>query len=143
MEVVKHVPALPATVQELIARKRMVKPTLNDHVDSIHLKLWPDPDYQALLDAVSNEDAVEGSLAADNVLAAERIRKQAQVDGDDYVANKKLAAIIIALNVVLRRYTISRNERRNSIAGVIVPGGDNVDKPAGLFDGDTVIDPFD
>ena len=49
---------LPQTVEELLAqRKPMVGRTLNDYVEDIHVKLWPNPTYQKLLDAVYDEDA--------------------------------------------------------------------------------------
>ena len=41
---------LPQTVEELLAqRKPMVGRTLNDYVEDIHVKLWPNPTYQKLL----------------------------------------------------------------------------------------------
>jgi hypothetical protein len=76
---------------------------------------------------VYDEQAVEGSLAADNVMAATMIREYAKkVDEDHALANEKLATISKALGVVLRRYEISRKERRNMIHGETVPG-DNGD----------------
>ena len=113
---------LPITREDLAARKTMVsQPTLNDHVDTIHMALWDDEGYRELLDAVSDEDAVEGSLAIDNAKAAERIRDYAKDHDIPYVAKKKLATIVRALNVVLRRYHIGRKERAMTIGGEVMP----------------------
>src|SRR6185312_5657337 len=114
-------PALPATTSDLLGQRKFeMKRTLNDHVETIHLKLYENEDYQRLL------DAVEGSLAADNLLAAKMIRDFAIADGfDPYVADKKLATIAKALGVVLRRYGVSRKERSRMIDGETVePNGE-------------------
>ena len=121
-QVIKPAFPLPTTKEELVSRKTMLaQPTLNDHVDNIHLQLWAEDDYRSLLDAVSDEDAVEGSCAIDNYKAAERIREYGRRHDNTYVAKKKLATIVKALNVVLRRYHISRKERAQMIGGEIVP----------------------
>ena len=114
--------ALPANTSDLIAqRKTELRRTLNDHVEALHLQLYDDVKYQRLLDAVYDEDAVEGSLAADNLLAAQMIRDRAtEGDRDKYVAEKKLATLSKALGVVLRRYGVSRKERARTIAGETV-----------------------
>jgi len=124
--VVKQIIPLPATVEEMVAKRTMPdKRTLNDYVDDIHKALWAEPNevYQKLLDAVYDEDAVEGSLAIDNAKAAEIIRDWAiQSDRVPYVASKKLATIVKALNVVLRRYKMTRRERASTIDGKVVNG---------------------
>jgi hypothetical protein len=115
---------LPVTVQDLEAmRKVFHQPTLNDRVDTIHIQLWANDGYRRLLDAVSDEDAVEGSLSADNVFAAVMIRDHAKTIGDSYVAGKKAATIARALSVVLRRYGIGRRERAREVAGQIIDAG--------------------
>lgn len=116
-------PALPTTTSEMIAqRKHEMRRTLNDHVEALHLQLYDDAKYQRLLDAVYDEDAVEGSLSADNLLAAQMIRERAAGENgrDAYVAEKKLATISKALGVVLRRYGMSRKERARMIDGETV-----------------------
>lgn len=120
-------PALPATTTDLLAqRKQDPHRTLNDHVEAIHVQLYENAEYQRFLDAVYDEDAVEGSLAADNLQAAQMIRNKAREAGHDpYVAEKKLATISKALGVVLRRYGMSRKERARMIHGETVePNGD-------------------
>ncbi len=110
---------LPQTVEELLAqRKPMVGRTLNDYVEDIHVKLWPNANYQKLLDAVYDEDAVEGSLTADNLEAAGMIREFAAGEGQvPQVAGRKKATIVKALNVVMRRYHMSRGERAVTLGG--------------------------
>jgi hypothetical protein len=119
---IKKVP-LPATVEDMLARKSPTLQNLNDHVDSIHVALFAANErYQKLLDAVHDEEAEEGSLSADNLLAAMMIREYAQKNDNPYVARKKLATIVKSLNVVLRRYHMSRKERAQSIHGEPVSG---------------------
>lgn len=116
-------PALPDKIEEW---KRFLKAerTLNDLVEDVHRMLVNDeddgPSYRALLRAVYDEQAVEGSLAADNTFAAIMIREKAKtIDGNE-LANEKAATISKALGVVMRRYHSSRNERRNTLEGEIV-----------------------
>ena len=112
---------LPITKEELEAHLKVFhEPTLNDVVHSYHVAMWEDPQYHRYLDAVYDEDAVEGSLALDNGEAARMIRERAIAADDKRLATKKLATISKALNVVLRRYGISRKERAREVAGQIV-----------------------
>src|SRR5215467_3692621 len=70
------VPALPVDVAGLMAQRRSpIATTLNDHVETIHLALWPRDEYRASLDAVHDSEAVEGSISADNFVAALLIRE--------------------------------------------------------------------
>jgi hypothetical protein len=95
--------------------------TLNDLVEDIHRELVGDEKYREYLRAVYDAHAVEGSLAADNVLAAMMIRDKAKARSITEVANEKLAIINMSLGVVLRRYHASRKQRRNMVAGEEVP----------------------
>jgi hypothetical protein len=105
--------ALPETVEDLMSNLKSKKnQTLNDQVQSLHLILWPKSEYKAYLDAVWKENAVEGDLFVDDIMACEMIRTQAVKSGNAYVANQPLAAIRKALLVVMRRFQISRRERR-------------------------------
>ena len=115
---------LPATLEEMLARRPLAaNRTLNDYVDDVHKALWAAPDelqtYRNLLDAVYDEDAVEGSLAIDNSKAAEMIREYARDPAHPipYLKHKKLATIVKSLNVVLRRYKMSRKERASQVGG--------------------------
>lgn len=87
--------------------------TLNDHVEDIHLSLVESGNYRGFLKAIYDEQAVEGSLGADNIMAAQMIREKAREIANDVVSKEKLATISKALGVVLRRYGLSRNERRD------------------------------
>lgn len=99
-------------------RKIKEKRTINDMVEDAHLALFAsDPEYPPLLDAVYDEQAVEGSLSADNIVAAQKIREWGH---DTSLVKEKLATISKALNVVLRRYEFSRKERRNTVHGQVV-----------------------
>jgi hypothetical protein len=120
----KPVPqALPPSVADLIdQRKGDLRRTLNDHVEELHLILYEDEKYKALLYAVWDEQAVEGSLAADNIMAAGMIRELAEQRKRPEVRSQKLATIAKCLGVVLRRYQVSRKERRNMLHGEVVPG---------------------
>jgi hypothetical protein len=113
---------IPRSVEDWI-RKTEFHRTLNDQVEDIHLRLVDDEEYLAYLDAVYDEQAVEGSLAADNVMAAKKIREAAlaMTPPNTKLAKEKLATISKALGVVLRRYHQSRTERRVTVGGEAVP----------------------
>jgi hypothetical protein len=113
------------TAAHLAHRKLKSKRTLNDLVEDVHLTLVEDPSYVAFLNAVFDEQAIEGSLAADNLEAAHMIRERAKKIGSD-LAREKKATIAKSLGIVMRRYEWSRKERRNMVAGEIVgENGDN------------------
>lgn len=124
-------PALPERIEEW---QRFLKQerTLNDLVEDMHRILVSDeedgPAYRALLRAVYDEQAVEGSLSADNTFAADMIRKKARLlDPAHELAEQKAATISKALNIVMRRYHSSRKERRYMLEGEIVPQEGNGD----------------
>jgi len=114
---------LPATVADLMAhRNKVAPPNLNDNVERLYLELYPNIDFQRLLDAVYSEDAKEGSLYADDLLAAKMLREHAEGSGNDlYVAGKKLATIVRALHTVLARYDLTRKARAQKVGSVSVP----------------------
>ena len=117
---------LPVSVQDLEAmRKVFHQPTLNDRIDALHVQLWQNEKYRQYLDAVYDEDAVEGSCATDNTFAAMMLREHAKTIGDTYVSGKKVHTIVKALGVVLRRLQISRAERAREVAGQIVDMSNN------------------
>lgn len=126
MNEMSKVAALPVTQQDLRAlRKTMRERTLNDHIDDIHDALWPDPAYRRALEAVYDEDAIEGSLAADNFVAAGMIRAYAVKEDNRHVKDKKLATIVKSLNIVLRRYGIGRRERALTIGDQLIQNTTN------------------
>jgi hypothetical protein len=122
----RNAPELPANIDDW-ERQIKAERTLNDLVEDLHRMLVnEDPKYREYLRATYDAHAVEGSLAADNVLAAMIIRDKAKQLNSAEVAGEKLAIINLALGVVLRRYHKSRKQRRNMVAGEIVqPENDN------------------
>ena len=122
---------LPSTRDEMRAMRDMkAEISLNDHVDKYYDILWESERFRDLLEAVWDEDAVEGSCGTDQTLAAMMIRDAASDAKDSYVAKKKIATIAKSLNVVMRRYHFGRKERRTTVRGETVrtdPGrnGDN------------------
>lgn len=117
-ELIEQKSNLPLTAEEL-QRVSLRSRTINDHVEDVFLRLYDDDlEFKAFLEAVGNEDSVEGSLRADDYVAAQMIREAAS-DGSP-IKTKNLEAIRKALNVVLRRYQISRRERRNRLGGETV-----------------------
>jgi hypothetical protein len=110
---------LPAASADLI-RKSMRARTLNDYVEDVFLRLFDtDESFRELLDGVSNADSVEGTVRADDYQAARVIRDAAQ-EGSP-IKGKNLEAIRKALNVVMRRYGISRGERKHLLTGTENP----------------------
>lgn len=124
---IQEAPPLPAKIEEW-ERSLKGERTLNDQVEDIHRLLVNESGrYRDLLRAVYDQHAVEGSLSADNVLAALLIREKAKTIGYQEIEKEKLAIINMALGVVLRRYKATRKQRRNMLDGKIVPDGDNED----------------
>lgn len=116
---------LPRTTEGLLALRKTVKArTLNDYVEECHIAIWEDPDYLLAIEAVYDEDAIEGSLSADDYIAAGLIRKYAKDKNIVFVRDKKLATILKALKNVWKRYGITRKERKNTIGGEAVPPGE-------------------
>jgi hypothetical protein len=81
----------------------MSKRSFNDEVERVHREL-----FASSLPLTP----VEGSIMADEIMAASMIRDRARVMGIDEVGNADLATINLALRVVLRRYKASRKQRR-------------------------------
>jgi hypothetical protein len=116
-------PPLPEKIEDWV-RVLKEERSLNDLVEDIHrILVNEDSNYRGYLRAVRDAQAKEGSLSADNIMAAQLIRQKAVVMGTE-VANEKLATIVMSLGVVLRRYNVSRKQRRNLLGGTVVPDGD-------------------
>jgi len=140
----REAPPLPADIQDW-QRAIMRERTLNDLVEDVHRSLVNDATpsgiappsgignlsrgerYLMLLRATYDAHAVEGSLSADNTLAAMMIREKAKAMEVVDVASEKLAVINSALGVVLRRYKSSRKQRRNMVQGEEVPNDNGND----------------
>lgn len=111
---------LPATTEDLIAAfKLKAGLNLNDVVQDAIEQLY-DKGLQPFLAATHDSQAVEGSLSADNVMAAEMLRTWARKNGKTLLANEKLGVIVLAMGVVCRRFGIDRKTRRNTVAGSVV-----------------------
>lgn len=116
-------PPLPEKIDNWV-RTLKEERSLNDLVEDVHRVLVDESDdYRRYLWAVHDTQAKEGSLSADNIMAAQLIRQKA-TDQKTEVADEKLATIVMALGVVLRRYNVSRKQRRNLLGGTVVPNGD-------------------
>lgn len=120
----KHV---PATTEDMLKGKvTKTTMTLNDYVEQAYIALYSNEEFQKSIDAVWDEDAVEGSLAADNFIASGMIRDWAKTDNNSpYLEGRKLATIAKSLNVVLRRYGLSRKQRRTMLHGEEDAGNGN------------------
>lgn len=123
--IIQEAPPLPENIDDWV-RHIKAERTLNDLVEDIHrILVNEDEEYRKYLRAVYDQHAVEGSLSADNIMACMKIRKKAEDVGSAEVAAEKLGVINLALGVVLRRYKVSRKQRRNMLEGQIVPQDDN------------------
>jgi hypothetical protein len=118
---------LPAKREELM-RKIKQQRTLNDLVEEIFVQIYTDTDFQRLIAATIDAQALEGSLACDNTLAALKLREKAQELHYDEVVQEKLESIKQSLGVVLRRYGLSRKERKNKIGDVVVDTNGSTDE---------------
>ena len=107
-----------------IRRMKAALRPLNESVAEIHYGLCDNQDYLRFFEAVYDEQAVEGSLAADNLSAARMLRERAKDLNIEAVAHSKLATLSKCLGVILRRDRMSRKDSRNTLDGVVVPGGD-------------------
>lgn len=117
---------LPDVDRDMLAamRKLKAKRPLNDLVEDVFASLIEDKSFTRYLHAVWDSEAVEGSLAADNFYAAQRVREKAKALNSE-VATYNLATIAHALVVVTRRYGFSRKERRYTVGGKFVRPDDN------------------
>lgn len=122
---VKFRSPLPAKIDEW-TRYIKLERTLNDYVEDVHRALWDESEeYREFLLAVDDSESVEGSLGADNTMAAQMLRNKADEMNNKEVSKRKLATIIKALNVVMRRYRADRKRRKNTVGGEYVPPESN------------------
>jgi hypothetical protein len=109
----KVAPPLPATRTDLLAQYKLKRRrSINDLVEEIVVKLWDkNENFMKYVDAIYNEQAVEGSLDEDDTMAALIIRDVAEKDKHVEVAKQNLRTIKLAMRVCLRRFGVSRPER--------------------------------
>ncbi len=115
-------PALPADINDW-TRHLKKKRTLPDLVEDVHRALVEDDRYRALLRAGWNNQAVEGSISADDIMAALMIREKAKTMEGSEVAQANLATIRYALCIVRNRYHASRRHQRAAVNGAATNGG--------------------
>lgn len=112
---------LPATTAEFLERRKsQINRSLNDLVEELHLQLFENEKYRGFLEATYNEDALEGSLHADDHEAARILRLHAREVNCVQVKDKKIATIAKVLNKVLAKYDSTRRQRRNTVGGEVV-----------------------
>lgn len=106
-------PPLPATRSDLLAGYKLKRRrNINDLVEEIIVKLWDnDENFMKYVNAIYDEEAIEGSLAEDDTMAALIIRDVAKKEKQMEVADKNLHTIKLAMKVGLRRFGVSRPER--------------------------------
>lgn len=114
-EVVQFRSAVPSRFDDL-QRKSKRALTINDLVESELPKVWGDPIFQKLISAIFKEESVEGSLHADDLMAARMLRES--TDKGSELRTKNLEAIRKALRVVLRRYEQSREDRLRQVRSI-------------------------
>jgi len=94
----KVAPPLPATRTDLLAGYKLKRRrSINDLVEEIVVKLWDnDEQFMKYVDAIYNEQAVEGSLDDDDTMAAIIIRDTAKRDKHMEVAAQNIRTISTA-----------------------------------------------
>jgi hypothetical protein len=112
----------------LMSRDAKSTGSLNDHAEVVFLELYSEEKFKRLLQAVWPEESVNGTLDLDDVEAATMIQERAASSISETIrrrvgeADRK--AIVHALRVVMRRYGISRAQRRHTLAnkgGRLIP----------------------
>lgn len=90
--------------------------TFLNQVDAVLTKLWETQDFRQYLDKLTNKTAIEGKFEADRTLAALRIRNEAGKLNLTDVATAKLNLIMRAIETLLRRDGLGRDQRLTLLA---------------------------
>lgn len=128
--VVRKVPDLPASLSELTPKVRRL-PNINDQVHSVFDRLFEEKtergaEFHRCLNATNDAGAVHGSMIADDFGASIKILEAAEQWGSyDLIDAANWAEVRLALRVVMRRWGIAREQRRNLLGDEIVPNGDD------------------
>jgi hypothetical protein len=96
-------------------------------MDRVVRALWENPDFRKWLNACWDSEALEGAKVADDFRAADMIQAYCQrkeFPELHYIGRKNLWTIRSSMNVVLRRFGMSRKQRAQTVAGEIVPNDD-------------------
>lgn len=111
MTALKIVP-LPSTAKEIAElRKPLLAKTLAEAV-APHVEALLQSDYARFLSAVTNAEAEEGHLRADDYRCCDWIQTRAKQKGDDRVATAKWEAIRRAVNSVLTHKFVDNLSRK-------------------------------
>lgn len=115
---------LPATPAEWVLKSGLQK-TLNDDILAIHERIINDQKlskkYLEALAPVSDDQSKDGWLGFEDVTAVTMIKEYAIANSYPRVSSAQGVAIKKALNTVLRKYGMSRAQRRYMVDGEIVP----------------------
>jgi len=106
---------LPANVTELEAQRiTAATVSLLDQVEQVMLKLYEEPEFKKYREALEDDNTVEGSVFADDICAAQMIRKRAEVMGLHQVMDADLTLLSQKLRAAERRFNIARKQRANA-----------------------------
>jgi hypothetical protein len=121
-------PPVPQNVADLLTHLKTHRTkSLNDEVHDIFVRLWENPKFRDLFEAIHPSQTIEGSFVCDDNAAANMVREYAAEHHMPTTANTKIAAIIFSLHVVARRFEQSRSQRRNLVKGEHVSMRDAAD----------------
>jgi hypothetical protein len=109
---------LPTNIVDLEAQRIVKKKmTLTDEVEQVYLKLYNDDEFRKYREGLDRDETVEGSIYADDTVAAQMIRKEGIELGlpmlsDTHTAH--LTAIGNSLRVAERRVNAARSQRKKA-----------------------------
>lgn len=111
---------LPSTHAELMGRRQLTSErTFNDSIEEAFKALWDDPErggnFRKHLDALYADEAVTGDLFMDDIKAAEMLQSFAEIRKQVEISNAKLKKVHRAMSVVLRRFGLTRKQRREHL----------------------------
>jgi hypothetical protein len=104
--------ALPSNVTDLEAQRVVRRTfTLLDETEQALKALFDEPQFRRLRDALEPEETVEGSIFADDIVAAQMIRKVASELNLHQVVSADLTLLAQKLRGAERRFNASRSQR--------------------------------
>jgi hypothetical protein len=102
---------------ELLAPLPDVRPpnerpsTFLANVDTCVSVLWPEKDWRANLDAITNKSSITGKWEIDRGFAAKRVQEEAAKAKMMDVATARLTKVMRAIETILRRDKLGRRQR--------------------------------
>lgn len=112
---------LPTSKGELVAGKVLKLDNIHDHVEPLFINLWDEEEFRQYFNGVYDSDCAEGSIKADEHMAAMRVRESAIEAGDHFLAKKNIATIVKSLHVVMNRFGLNRSQRRQMVGDQRIP----------------------